>query len=110
MWCNQIFSLINECEVKNIIVCDNYDVANQIAKLQFGDDAYAVDTTQYPLSISDKYIDGIFYRGEKVIERNLTPEEEVAMLKSENAIIVNQYAELAVDSDYRLSLLELGLV
>ena len=35
MWCNQIFSLINEDKIKNTIVCDNYEVANQIAKITY---------------------------------------------------------------------------
>ena len=37
MWCNQIFSLINDNKIQNTIVCDNYEVANQIARTTYGD-------------------------------------------------------------------------
>lgn len=111
MWCNQIFSLINENEVQNIIVCDNFEVASQIARMQYGDDAIAVDTTQYALNAGCKYIDGVFYEddGETLIHRNPTTEEaaELALQKTNN--LETQQAELAVETDYRLSLLELGL-
>lgn len=107
MWCNQIFSLINNSTIENIIVCDNYELANQIAKTQYGESAYAEDTTQYPVSIGCRYIDGIFYQedGITVIERNPTEAEEVAALQAENSLLT-QYV---IDLDYRLSLKELGV-
>lgn len=83
MWCNQIFSLINDNKIKNTIVCDNYEIANQIAKINYGDNAIAVDTTLYPVSIGDNYIDGSFYRNNEVIKRNLTEEERIAELNEQ---------------------------
>ncbi len=112
MWCNQIFSLMQGETVQNIIVCDNYEVANQIARLQYGDTATAVDTTQYPLYTGCKYVDGTFYRedGVTVIPRTNTADEDAREAQGKAAALANQYAELAVDTDYRLSMLELGLV
>ncbi|SHO53712.1 hypothetical protein [Anaerocolumna xylanovorans] len=83
MWCNQIFSLIKDKEIQNIIVCDNYEVASQIARFQYGDDAIAIDTTQYPLGVGCKYIDGLFYEedGVAIINRTLTADEEAAIAK-----------------------------
>ncbi|BCJ92601.1 hypothetical protein acsn021_01700 [Anaerocolumna cellulosilytica] len=83
MWCNQIFSLINEQTVQNIVVCDNYEIANQISRIQYGDDSYAVDTTHYPLAIGCFHIDGLFYEpdGKTLIERNLTADEEANLAR-----------------------------
>ncbi len=87
MWCNQIFSLIADGTIQNIIVCDNYETANQIARMQYGDSAFAEDTTQYPVSAGCKYINKIFYEpdGKTVIERNPAADEEarLAMQKAE---------------------------
>lgn len=52
---HQIYAEIFENEVKNIIVCDNYETANWLAKASYGEDAFAVDCLQYPCSIGDKY-------------------------------------------------------
>lgn len=105
MWVNQIFSLIKNQTVVNIIVCDNYETANQIARAQYGNSAIAIDTTQYPLSLGCKYIDGHFYQvdGKTEILRNPTESEEIINLKSENSTLT----EYIIDLDYRLSLKEL---
>ena len=106
MWCNQIFSLICNETVQNIIVCDNYEVANQIARMTYGNDAIAVDTTQYPLSIGDKYIDGIFYSEDgSAVSRTNTAEEDAREAQAK----VNALADLQAEIDYRLSRIELGL-
>lgn len=104
MWCNQIFSLISGDTIQNIIVVDNYELANQIARIQYGDDAIAVDSTFYPVSIGYKYIDGIFYKedGVTVIPHNPTEAERIAAMELHQA-------ETEVDVDFRLSFLELGL-
>ena len=83
MWCNQIFSLINDNKIKNTIVCDNYEIANQIAGVTYGDNAFAVDTTLYPVSIGDDYIDGLFYRDGELIKRNPTEEERIIALNEQ---------------------------
>ncbi|MDF2950776.1 MAG: hypothetical protein K0S18_359 [Anaerocolumna sp.] len=88
MWVNQIFSLIDsDGTIQNIIVADNYEIANQISRDLYGDGAYAEDTTQYPLGIGCKHINGLFYREDGVTEvpRNLTAEEEanLARIKAE---------------------------
>ncbi len=98
MWCNQIFSLINNNEIQNIIVCDNYEVANQIARIQFGESAVAIDTTHYPLNIGCKYINGIFLEedGKTVIERSLTADEEAAIAKAKAEELESQVAALNI--------------
>ena len=114
MWCNQIFSLIHENTIKNIIVCDNYEMANQIARDQFGEDAFANDTTLYPVSIGDLYNNGNYYHlvnedpenpQYMIIERNLTEAEEINELKNQNIDLLMTL----VDSIYDVSLLQLGV-
>lgn len=85
MWCNQIFSQISENVIKNIIVCDNFEMANYLARCTYGDVAFAVDTTLYPIRIGDTYDNGKFYRisedGIKTeIPRNPTQEELITQL------------------------------
>lgn len=84
---NQQFSTLRhretDYEIMNIIVCDNYEVASQIAKATLGEDAIAIDTTLYPVAIGDTYHDDNFYDSEgNIIPRNPTEAEEIATLKS----------------------------
>ena len=93
MWCNQIFSLISDNKIQNLIVADNYEVANQLARNIFGNQAIAVDTTLYPVAIGDDYINGIFYHEGVEVIPNPTEEQEIHMLTDET----NQ---LAADLDF----------
>ena len=81
MWCKQTFAIILEEKVVNDIVCDNYTLANSLAKAQYGQDVFAVDSTQYPASIGDFYKDGIFYfkDGTTPIPRQNTAEEDARL-------------------------------
>lgn len=56
------FALIYDNEVKNIFICPNYELANQLARASFGNDAFAVETTRYAAEIGDKYEHGMFYQ------------------------------------------------
>lgn len=93
---HQVYAMIDEeGTVQNIMVCDNYEDANQIVRAVYGDNAIAVDCLQYPCSPGDKYIDNIFYtyvrddEGNKTeelkeIEYVPTQEQQVSTLTSEN--------------------------
>ena len=94
---HQVFALIFEEKVQNVFVCENYEMANYIARASFGNEAFAVDCLQYPCAVGDAYRNGIFYRMnentgvEFEIEYVPTQEEQVRMLTYElntsNAII-----------------------
>ena len=59
---HQVYAMIDgQGNVLNVAVCDNYELANQLAKEVYGKDAIAVDCLQYPCGIGDKYIDNRFY-------------------------------------------------
>jgi hypothetical protein len=100
MWCNQTFSLIKDDTIQNIIVADDYEIANRLARDIYGAGAIAVDTTLYPVSIGYKYKDGIFLKedGETVINRNPSAEEEIASLKTQNEELLKRLdkAEAAI--------------
>ena len=109
---HQIFAIINETDIKNIMVCDNYELANQLARMTYGNEAFAEDCTQYPVSIGDKFIDRVFYfkDGVTMVPRMNTAEEDAQEAHVKADTLADQQAEIAVDIDYRLSLLELNLI
>lgn len=72
------FALIYENIVKNRFECENYELANVLARASFGDDAFAADTTKYASTIGNKYKNGRFYH---VLEDGT--EKEVAYIPSE---------------------------
>lgn len=80
---HQTFAFILDSEVKQIICCETYGIADQLAKNMLGNKAYAVDVTQYRVTSGYKYIDGVFYdfNNNKVIREN-TAEEDVKIAKT----------------------------
>ena len=86
---HQVFAQISEGTVQNVMVCENYELANYLTRCTYGDEAFAVDCLQYPCSIGDKYHDNKFYKvsedGEETeIEYVPTQEQQVATLQSLN--------------------------
>ena len=83
---HSIYAQISEGIVQNIMVCDNYELANELTRASYGYDGFAVECNQYPCMIGDKYHDGGFYRyieGEGIespIEYVPTPEQQVEAL------------------------------
>ncbi|WP_333648352.1 hypothetical protein [Lacrimispora sp.] len=85
---HQVFAQIYNEEIKNIIVCNDYEMANWLTRASYGDEAFAVDCLQYPCGIGDKYCDGIFYRigedgKETIINYVPTAEEQVKIVDSQ---------------------------
>lgn len=87
---HQVYALIDSNEtVQNIMVCDNYEEANRIARAVYGVNAFAVDCLQYPCSIGSVYHNGRFWRLEEdgtktEIDYVPTPEQQVQSLHAEN--------------------------
>lgn len=95
---HQVFALILNEEVMNTMVCEDYQLANDIARGCYGDSAFAVDILQYPCQMGDKYINGRFYRKSDGTEIEYVPtqEQEVAKLKAENALLATALSFSAV--------------
>lgn len=85
---HQVYAIIFEETVQNIIVCDNYELANQIARGTYGDSAIAVDCLQYPCMIGGTYKDGKFYDlDDNEVAYVPTQEEQVQTLQSVNELL-----------------------
>lgn len=111
MYIKQTFAIIQGETVKNDIVCDNYELANQLARNVYGEDAIAVESTQYPISVGDNYRDGVFYykNSEIAVPRQNTGEENALLAVKKVTDLESAIASDSIDMDYRLSLMELGL-
>ena len=111
MYVKQTFALIQGETIKQDIVCDNYELANQLARRIYGADAIAVDSTQYPISEGDKYIKGCFYfkDGVTIVPRNNTGEENALLALNQIGDLEATVADDSLEMDYRLSVIELGL-
>ena len=108
---HQVFAQIFDEEIKNIIVCDDYEKANMLARGAYGNSAFAVDIAQYPCSPGDHYHDGKFWR----VDENGNEVEEIAYVPTQEQQVSNltglhdETMETLVDLDYRQTAFELGL-
>ena len=89
MTAHMVFAIIYLGEVKNTIVGDYYN-CNEIAKAEYGDNAFAVEITQIPAAIGDKYINGTFQRLNEsgqytAIDPVPTEAQQIETLTQENA-------------------------
>lgn len=84
MVAHQIFAQIYENEIKNIIVCDNYEMANWLSRATYGDSAFSVDCSRYACQIGDIYRDGVFYTsgGAEIVPLPDT-EYDISVLRSQ---------------------------
>ena len=94
MTAHNIYAQIHDNIVQNVIVCDNYEFANRLSRISYGDDAFAIDAAQWPVQNGDIYRDGLFYRVVDDVEAAINPiptdEQEIARLKVENATLQNE--------------------
>lgn len=65
---HEVYAQIYEGNVVNTVVGD-YTSCNQAAREVFGPGAYAIEVTQIPTQIGDRYRDGMFFRVENGVER-----------------------------------------
>lgn len=98
MAAHNIYAQIYDGTVQNVMVCDNYELANQLSRMSYGDDAFAVDCMQYSCTIGDKYHDGMFFReidnAEIPIEYIPTEKEQIATLTAKNMALDGQVTNL----------------
>lgn len=90
MLVHQVYALIQDEKVQNIIVGDDYEFANQAAREFYGPGAIAVDCLQYRCAIGDTFKNNTFYHvnpetGEETpLEYVPTAEQQVVTLTEEN--------------------------
>ena len=105
---HQVFAHILDTQIKNVIVCDNYEVANQLARAIYGQNAIAVECTQYPCGIGDFYIDNSFHYRDKddpnkvgdPVPRKNTAEEDAFEANSKATVLQDDVAANTVDIEY----------
>lgn len=103
---HQVYAIIDAVGVvQNVMVCEDYEDANQIARAVYGDEAFAVDCLQYPCGLGDKYHDGRFWHveedgGETEISYVPTQEQQVAALQAENNELILAVAEMIGGGTY----------
>lgn len=92
----QVFAFIHNEIVQDINVADNYEDANQVARIVYGDDAFAVQCNQYSVERYDKYINGVFIsaKDDSIIPYLPTAEEEVKQLKHDNEELMIAMADI----------------
>lgn len=100
---HQVYAIISNGIIENICVCDDYEVANYLARASYGNEAIAVDCLQYRCAIGDRYHDGEFYHVDKatgtenIIQREPTQEQKVAELEETNKLLEECILELSIE-------------
>ena len=110
MTVHEVYAQIWEGKVQNIIVCDNYEMANYLSRMSYGEEGFAVECSRYACTLGDFYHDGAFWRRdpetgeESEVKRIPTSEEQVAKLEAENAVLQQQVTDtqLALCEVYEL--------
>ena len=89
MYYQRIFAQIFEETVQNVIVCDDYEMANYLSRATYGDTAVAVECNQYKVGIGCRYKEGTFYLDDGKTEAPYLPsqEEVVSKLEGENQML-----------------------
>lgn len=103
MFYHQVYAQIKDNLVQNIIVCNNYEMANTLARNTYGEDAIAVECTYWACGIGDTYRDNAFYDSDGNARAYKGSEaENIAKLESENTKLNEQVSE---DNDSILDLM-----
>lgn len=96
IWLN--YAYIKNGKIENIgsFLYTGYTEAQIVAKQLYGNEAFAVDVTQYPVKVGDDYVDGLFYRDGVKIDPLPTDEQDIERLKVENESLNSAVDDLAV--------------
>ena len=105
---HQVFAHILDTKIMNVIVCDNYEIANQLARATYGDSAIAYECTQYRCGIGDYFIDNVFYFADKedpnkvgeMVPRTNTAEEDAYEANKRAESMQADIANNAIDLEY----------
>lgn len=94
MICHTVFALIQGDTVRHVVVGE-YEECNKVARMDYGEQAFAVEVTRTPVSTGDIYRAGTFYRSEGGKEVRVDPvpteADQIAELKT---LVVSLRSEL----------------
>lgn len=79
------YAMILDENIENTALFEDYEAANNITKIVYGEEAFAVEIEQWPVAPGYKYIDGAFYEpdGKTVVQPVPNPSEQVKELESQ---------------------------
>ena len=109
MWCTQNFAFIADAVIKDIVVCDDYNVANQLAQNIYGLNAIALDVTHYAVQKGDAYLNNKFYRDGEEIFPLPTVEDRLNELEASETTLEEATCDLNSDYEQRISDIEEAL-
>lgn len=109
-----VYACVVGTQIKNVICVttgDNY-IAQKLAEASFGENALAIECSQYPVTTGDFYVDGVFYKADaddktkpgKVVKRINTPDEDAYQANVKATEVAEQVAYLAVNQEYLMML------
>ena len=107
-----VFALVSDEVIKNVCVGD-YPNCNTIAHDLYGEDAFAIEVTQYPVQEGDKYENGEFRRYAEdgtytVIEYVPTDAQNISSLMSSTNTLTEDTSKNTSDiTDIQVALAEL---
>lgn len=78
------YAMILGENIENTAKFENYDEANNISKIVYGDEAFAVEIEEWPVATGYKYKDGVFYEPDGItrVEKLPNPFERIRELES----------------------------
>ena len=111
---HRTFAQIVDTQIKNIIVIDDFFIAQQLTKASFGENSVAVDCSRYPVSVGDYFIDGVFYKADKndktkqgeVVKRINTADEDAYEANAKATANQRTLADVVVNTEYLMALSE----
>ena len=59
MVAHEVYALVHDETIRDVCVAYSYEDANRVARIVYGDTAFAVDCMQYVCERNDKYINGV---------------------------------------------------
>lgn len=77
------YAMILGENIENTALFEDYEAANNITKIVYGEEAFAVEIEQWPVAPGYKYKNGTFYEpdGNTVVEPLPNPAKQVEELK-----------------------------
>lgn len=110
MFHHQIYAQIKNEKVLNIIVCANYEIANEVTRKTYGKESLAVECTYWDCAIGDTFRKNVFYSPDGVERQYKGSEvENIDALQKENEQLRKQAIEdndSILDLDFRVTMLE----
>ena len=96
MVAHEVYALVHDETIRDVCVAYSYEDANRVARIVYGDTAFAVDCMQYVCERNDKYINGVFFKadGVTVIDRLPTDKEGIQQLRADNAQLTVAMADI----------------